>query len=66
VKTNYIAWLNGQSVAMGALEDAERKARAIAATPLWRQWNAKTTLRITRGTRQTLVKSIVLEETETE
>ena len=62
----YIAWLNGTSVARGTLADVEAKAREIAATPRWRAWHATTTLRITRGARQLLVKSIIIDPSQME
>ena len=58
--SDYIAWLNGASVARGTLAHVERVAREIAATPRWLEYNPTTTLRITRGARQLFVKSIVL------
>lgn len=57
---DYIAWLNGQSVAMGTLREVEEKARVIADSEDWRRWEKKTTLKITRGARQYFVKSIEL------
>lgn len=56
----YMAWLNGASVAVGTMREVEAKAREIAATPLWREWNPTTTLRITSGARQLFCKSIIL------
>ena len=58
---DYVAWLGGASVARGTLTEVERKAREVFATPLYQEFaKAETTLRITRGTRQLFVKSIVL------
>lgn len=34
----YIAWLNGDSVAVGTRKEVERKAREIAASPRFREW----------------------------
>jgi len=57
---DYIAWLNGTSVAVGTLTQVENKAREIAATERWKEYNLKTTIRITRGARQVFVKSFEL------
>lgn len=59
---DYIAWLNGCSVARGTLAQVEAKAREIFATPRWQEHHADkpTVLRITRGARQSFVKSVEL------
>ena len=60
--SDYVAWLNGQSVARGSLATVEAKAREIAATPRYLEWTPGTIiLKITRGARQLFVKSIVLK-----
>lgn len=56
----YTAWLNGNSVARGSLADVERKAREIANSPLWLEWNQHTVMKITRGPKQLFVKAINL------
>ena len=59
----YIAWLNGNSVARGTLTQVEAKAREVFATPHFQEWglkNGAAVLRITRGARQMFVKSIIL------
>ncbi len=58
---DYIAWLNGHSVARGTLSAVESKAREIAATPAFKEFGGNpVVLRITRGARQLFVKSIIL------
>jgi len=52
----YIAWLDGYSV-----------ARDVFATPDYQQWGCKggvTTLKITRGPRQTFMRSFSLSKLE--
>ena len=57
----YIAWLNGVSVAgPGRLADVERKAREVSASENWRRFETRTVMKITRGSRQSFVKSEVL------
>ncbi len=59
---DYVAWLNGQSVARGTLSHVDAEARKIAATPAYQEWEGPKgiTLRITRGAEQLFVKSIIL------
>jgi hypothetical protein len=57
---DYVAWLNGQSVAVGTLSHVESKAREIASTPLMIANEKEAVMRITRGARQMFVKSVVL------
>lgn len=61
---NFVAWLNGCSVAVGSLKDVERRARDVHASALWQEHEAPkgTTLRITSGARQAFVKSVVLND----
>ena len=62
---NFIAWLNGVSVACGTLRDVEARAREIFSSVLWQTHEGskgQTVLRITRGSRQSFVKSILLAE----
>ena len=60
---DYIAWLNGSSVARGTLSAVEAKAREVYATPAFQEYglkNGAALLRITRGAKQYFVKSILL------
>ena len=60
--SEYVAWLNGCSVAMGKLSQVESKAIEIFNSKLWQEneGDKETNLRITRGGRQLFVKSIIL------
>ena len=58
---DYVAWINGSSIARGTLAEVERKARAHIASPEWQAYGLKdggTFMRITRGPRQSFVKSV--------
>lgn len=59
---DYIAWLDGHSVARGTLSHCRDKARAVFNSECWRLVETKphATLRITRGARQSFVESIIL------
>lgn len=57
----YVAWLNGHSMAVGdSVEDVEQRAIAIFNSEDWQRWDKGTTLRITKGVRQTLVSECEL------
>lgn len=54
----YVAWLNGHSMAVGdSVEDVERRALTVYESEDWQRWSTHkpTVLRITKGARQTLV-----------
>lgn len=62
----YVAWLNGHSMALGdSIEDVERRAIAIYQSEDWQRWSTHkpTVLRITKGSRQTLVSERELTST---
>jgi hypothetical protein len=57
----YIAWLNGQSVAIGGQAEVEKKAKDIFHSALYQEHRRKpATLKITTDGRQLFVKSIIL------
>jgi len=57
----YIAWLDGHSVALGSLSYVEARAREIFHSEDYQRFCGPTaTLRITRGSRQLFVKSVIL------
>ncbi len=58
---DYVAWLNGTSVARGTLKEVDAKARRIADSSLWKEFHVSTTLKVTRGTRQLFVSSVRLD-----
>lgn len=58
---NYVAWLNGQSVATGTIREVQAKAEQIFQSEKWQTFEGpQATLKITRGPRQLFVKSIIL------
>ncbi len=58
---DYVAWLNGTSVASGTLAEVERKAKEIFKSALWQENEGTTaTLRITRTAKQLFVTSKIL------
>lgn len=62
---DYIAWLDHDSVARGTLREVERKAREVFNSEDYQRYLTKpVTLRITRGARQLLAKSIILRPTK--
>lgn len=61
MSAQHIAWINGASVAIGSLEDVERKALETIATPRWQEFNPQTILRITFGTAQHTVKEYTIQ-----
>ena len=59
---NYVAWLDGQSVATGTLREVQDKAKQIFRSNNWQAFEGnQATLKITRGPRQLFVKSIILQ-----
>lgn len=61
----YIAWLNGFSVARGTLLEVEQKAMEIIASPSYQEFgfrNGKTELKITKGSRQIYLKSTMIQK----
>ena len=60
----WVAWLNGSSVAVcDSMEKAESRAMEIFKSPDFQQWgmqHGKCELKITKGARQTVIKSVVL------
>jgi hypothetical protein len=64
--TQYIAWMNGTSVKRGTVEECESAARTIFQSKSWRDTVTScgriTTLRITKGARQTLVTERVMHD----
>lgn len=68
MKNDYVAWLGGQSVAVGGLREVREKALSIAALPTFLQFgytaNGTVQLKITRGARQYFVESQILHKPE--
>lgn len=61
---DYIAWLNGTSVARGTESQVRDAAKKLAASERWQQTvtgrGRDTVLRITRGPKQLFVSSVIL------
>ena len=58
---DYVAWLNGQSVATGTVREVQAVAERIFRSDNWQTFEgSQATLKITRGARQLFVKSIIL------
>lgn len=64
--SKYVAWLGGQSVAVGTRSAVEARAREIADSEAYRAFgydkNGETVLRITNGARQLFVASYILHK----
>jgi hypothetical protein len=67
MKNDYVAWLDGTSVARGSLADVRAKAKAIFESDRWQEHGARdgrSVLKITRGARQYFVEAQTLHHSE--
>lgn len=61
--TKYVAWLDGQSVAVGGLKEVKKKAIEIFQSPLWQETAGNTAnLKITTYGKQQFVTSLILKQ----